>query len=105
MPAPDMQLVKLDPHWVEHEGKRCGVSFECPEHGTHTGPNAYCRQVVQFTPAIEGGHVASWQDNKHIWQRKGESFEALTLTPSVRAGCGWHGFVTAGMVTSCGDSK
>ncbi len=35
-----------------------------------------------------------------LWQRTGETFETLTLSPSVdasRAGC-WHGFITNGEV-------
>jgi len=45
------------------------------------------------------------------WDRQGESFDTLTLRPSIlrlkwkdRAGrehgCGWHGFITNGVVTS-----
>ncbi len=38
------------------------------------------------------------------WQRTGETFDTLTLTPSIhsrkeKGGCGWHGFITNGEVT------
>jgi hypothetical protein len=38
------------------------------------------------------------------WHREGETFETLTLTPSIfrnpaRGGCGWHGWITRGAVT------
>jgi hypothetical protein len=103
--------VDLDPHWVEHQDKICGVSFNCPEHGTGEG---WCRQVVPFTPAMDGTPTESWQANKHHWQRTGgvyyddqrvAGFEGMTLAPSVRAGCGWHGFITNGEATCCSDSK
>ena len=34
------------------------------------------------------------------WNRTGESFESLTLAPSIRRldNCGWHGFITNGEV-------
>jgi hypothetical protein len=46
------------------------------------------------------------------WNVGGSSLDDLTLTPSIQLlggvdenglpiGCGWHGFVTAGEVTSC----
>jgi hypothetical protein len=99
---PDRPLAELEPHWVEHEGKVCGVRFQCPEHhGTET----WCLQVVPFSPALDGTVTKSWQSNGHQWQRTGETFETLTLTPSIKASCGYHGFITGGIVTCCGDSK
>jgi hypothetical protein len=108
---PPIALVKLDPHWVENEGKVMGVSFDCPEHAT---PENWCRQVVPFTPAMDGSKVKTWQQNGAHWKRVGgtyhedqnlDGFSDLTLTPSVKAGCGWHGFITKGVVTCCKDSK
>lgn len=47
-------------------------------------------------PSIEPGHPR--------WRRAGETFETLTLTPSIlrtrsKGGCGWHGWITNGEVT------
>ncbi len=35
------------------------------------------------------------------WEVSGNSFDNLTLTPSIllQGGCGWHGFVTQGLVS------
>lgn len=109
---PPKKLVDLDPHWVEDEGRICGISFECPEHAT---PEVWCRQFVPFTPDMAGKEVKTRQKNEHIWKRVGgsynnkeqmlEGFADLSLSPSVKSGCGWHGFVTDGVVTCCGDSK
>ena len=31
----------------------------------------------------------------HYWERTGDTFETLKLTPSIQrvGGCGWHGFI------------
>jgi hypothetical protein len=55
---------------------------------------------VPFANPIDGGP----QLERHGWQRTGDTFETLTLTPSIlraraRGGCGWHGFITNGAVT------
>lgn len=49
-------------------------------------------------PPLEPGHPR--------WHRTGDTFETLTLTPSIlrsrdKGGCGWHGFITNGEVRSC----
>lgn len=41
-------------------------------------------------PALQIGHP--------LWQREGETFDTLKLTPSIlrskdKGGCGWHGFI------------
>ncbi len=73
-----------------------GVNFDCP-----CGCDSPC--FVPFTNPIGGGAPC---DPNHGWQRTGETFEALTLTPSIlrnpiRGGCGWHGFITNGEVLTC----
>jgi hypothetical protein len=47
-------------------------------------------------PIGPGPHV-----NEKGWRRTGDTFDTLTLTPSILriGGCGWHGFVTNGEVT------
>ena len=45
-------------------------------------------------------------DGEPTWQRTGDTFETLTLHPSIlrspqKGGCGWHGWVTNGEVRSC----
>jgi hypothetical protein len=34
----------------------------------------------------------------HLWQRTGNTFETLTLTPSIDASPDWHGYVTSGQI-------
>ena len=69
-----------------------GVVFDCP-CGDHDEEH---RCYVPFAnPIGPGPHV-----NEKGRQRTGDTFEALTLTPSVLriGGCGWHGFITNGEV-------
>lgn len=107
-----MKLLDLDPHWVGAGGEGVtrhdpatgaqvpvprregiGVSFECP-------CGCAIRCYVPFANPLDGGP----QEGTAGWQRTGDTFETLTLTPSIHriAGCAksWHGFITNGEVTT-----
>lgn len=97
--------------------------FDCPEG--HDG----CRVIIPFTPALDGSAVRVKHRNGAQWQRSGDSFETLTLSPSIRtiqqypsreaalaAGvmpeyyeermvCALHIFIRDGRIEFCGDSK
>lgn len=119
-----MRLASLSPRWVvgnyrdesnmEWQPGDCGpghparngmgISFECPIHGDGH------RLVVCFSNPVDGGPPV--QEGK-LWQRTGNTFDTLTLTPSVDAShylhlsCNgsehgttcWHGHVSDGNVT------
>lgn len=105
-----MRLTDLNPRWVGHGGNGyldkdrqpvpwrhgVGVSFECP-----CGCDQRC--FVNFKNPIDGGpHVDC---SGPFWQRTGETFETLTLAPSIlrdraKGGCGWHGFIREGQIIS-----
>lgn len=108
-----MKLVDLNPSWVGAGGegisdkhgnpllKREGIGmmFDCP-----------CRQCgvrgfVSFSNPFDGG-AAYIDPGEPTWSRTGDTFEALTLSPSIhrvkeKGGCGWHGWIKNGEVTSC----
>ena len=120
-----MRLAELNPHWVGlPAGHRSymewpihsGVSFLCP----------HCRAIrlaVLFRPVIDpGGYlpkIALWEASQYkdqlAWARTGDTFETLTLTPSVDfanplidpahpekgrfAFNHWHGHITNGEMT------
>jgi len=72
-----------------------GVIFRCP-CGNHDADHE-C--YVPFANPLDGGSSI-----ERGWQRTGDTFDTLTLTPSIlrsrsRGGCGWHGFITNGDVT------
>jgi hypothetical protein len=100
-----MRLTDLDPRWgidadiviggvLRHYENRHGmcVSFECPHCRT-------IRLAVWFANPIDG--LPPTDDAKHLWQRTGETFENLTLSPSIDASKDghWHGFLTNGEIT------
>jgi hypothetical protein len=106
------RLVDCNPRW----GLVCGddetrfatsyLTFECPEGH----PN--CEHSIPFTPSLEGEHQAVRQLNGAQWERRGETFETLTLTPSIArrpvAGhdtCAMHVNLTNGAFEFHGDSK
>ena len=106
-----MKLVDLDPRWVGAGGEGItrdgqpvperhgvGVTFLCPCR------SCGIRCYVPFANPLDGG--PAYEVDCACWQRTGETFDALTLTPSIlrstdKGGCGWHGFVTNGEVRGC----
>ncbi len=102
-----MMLRDLDPRWTcDAVGRHgMGISFDCPVHRTH-------RLAVAFANPVDGGQKMTGQSGpKYWWQRTGETFDDLTLGPSIDASdciwrhdgtiqtpC-WHGFITNGEVT------
>lgn len=115
-----MRLSELEPHWVATfdapEGVHQGVRFNCPCCGTQ-------RLVIMFDVSI-GDHPPADLDRLRevqadcdhpefhrelqdhhmgaiLWHRVGETFENLTLTPSIDASKWghWHGFITNGAIT------
>ncbi|MFI5296538.1 MAG: DUF6527 family protein [Polyangiales bacterium] len=100
-----MRLTDLSPRWVGVSDptprRRLGVTFDCPHCRT-------TRLGVFFANPLDGGerYVDPPPTNgappiarKH-WQRTGETFETLTLTPSIDASADghWHGHITNGEV-------
>ena len=100
-----MRLIDLNPEWIGSGGEGIfdkdmnpsparhgvGVMFDCP-----CGCGTRC--FIPFTQPLDGGSSIDY----HVtWERTGDSFENLTLTPSILriGGCGWHGFITNGEVT------
>ena len=111
-----MRLTDLEPRWVGAGGDgiyRRGPSGELvpvPErHGvgiTMRCPCGRCESplFVSFANPIDGG---SPHDPRRAakWTREGDTFETLTLRPSIlrstdKGGCGWHGFITAGEIVN-----
>ena len=116
-----MKLVDLNPRWGNRDHvrtERVGVWFDCP--------GACCSGKVSMVG--RGGYVPTEDEKERIWvpfanpldglppvsgapgfgwDREGETFETLTLKPSVDfkhgpgGSKGWHGFVTNGEVSTC----
>lgn len=123
------RLVDCNPRWVtgryagSDDDVPCGIHFDCPEG--HEG----CDHAIPFAPRLDGSPATSWYTSRAIWQRTGDTFETLTLTPSIarvpayasRAEaiargcldqnvtpsllCAFHGFIRDGAIEFCGDSR
>lgn len=111
MSARRTRLADCNPHWISgrYTGSEssvpCGVHFDCPEG--HDG----CSHAIPFTPALDGAARETWQANGAQWQRTGDTFETLTLAPSIRREprgpreCALHIFIRDGQIEFCGDSR
>jgi len=74
-----------------------GLLFDCP-----CGCESQC--FVGFANPLDGGPPHDPRAGAQ-WQRTGDTFETLTLTPSIlrskeKGGCGWHGFITNGGIVT-----
>lgn len=107
-----MKLVDLDPRFHNAGGpgvfthgpeglipaperSGVGISFNCP-----CGCDRRC--FVPFKNPLDGGPDYGLRPDGG-WQRAGNTFDTLTLTPSVQRldGCRWHGWITNGEARSC----
>lgn len=120
-----MKLTELNPRWVGAGGEGVsdkdgnpvperhgvGLSFDCPcascaaKRTGNEESDFYLRVFVGFANPLDGGPPHDPRPGAQ-WQRTGDTFETLTLTPSIQrhrvgdGGCDWHGFVTNGEVTN-----
>ena len=104
------RLIDADPSWwVPRDGDRTrkiGIIFDCPIH-------EHCSVGVPFSNPIGGGSGEPMHSSKALWERTGEDFDTLTISPSIHVlgevngpdGCQWHGYVRNGRFETCGDSQ
>lgn len=97
-----MRLTELNPRWLTctnpdlggSEGRSgMGISFQMPdcEH----------RITAWFKNPLDGGTPINEPDRPRcLWQRTGDTFDTLTLEPSIDASPDWHGWVRNGEVTN-----
>ena len=107
-----MRLVDLNPRWVGAGGEGVsdkngnpvperhgiGITFDCP-----CGCDVWGH--VSFSNPLDGG-APRISPGEPTWTRTGDTFETLTLSPSIlrskdKGGCGWHGWIKNGVVTGC----
>lgn len=104
------RLVDLSPRWFRSGGEGVtetatgkpvperngvGLSFECP-----CGCSQRC--AIHIDPPMDGKGPLD-RHGQNVWTRTGDSFENLTLRPSIQrvGGCKWHGFITDGVAEPC----
>lgn len=86
-----MKLTELNPRWY---AGGYGLSFDCP-----CGRGSECQVFVAFENPLDGSER---KPGFHAyWRREGDSFESLTLSPSIlNQLCGWHGWLRKGELCS-----
>lgn len=107
-----MKLVDLNPTWIGAGGE--GVTRNgqpVPErHGIGVGCDCPCGAdgcwlAVYFSNPLDGLPPDPFYVPHHVWDRTGDTFETLTLRPSIQRadpdGCRWHGFLTNGEFVAC----
>ena len=83
------RLIDLNPEWIGAEGELpYALEFDCP-CGTK------CTWVRVYLP-IEGR-----AQHSVTWAATGDTFETLTLSPSIHAPGHWHGWLRNGVLESC----
>ena len=112
------QLVDLKPHWINLPGAAPGVcfyvgaSFLHPSHDHSKCPTCGAsrerRLAFSFWPPIDPENLLRLMDagsmeqmSKHYHRRvSGETFDTLTIMPSIGLDPLWHGNITNGEVIS-----
>ena len=110
-----MRLIDLDPHWIGLLNAADGVKFyvgvsflcpHCPADAPLHGPVRRRRLAVSFWPPIDPDNwlprMAGEPKPPHPHKRlRGETFETLTLHPSVGFDSigHWHGTIVDGVCT------
>jgi hypothetical protein len=111
-----MKLTELEPKWVgisgdgiiwekRSENVRFGVTFRCPHCGARVGvmfkpfidPDGLAPLIQWTLPGAPDPNTGEVREVKW-WRREGDSFDDLTLTPSVNVDGHWHGHITNGAV-------
>lgn len=96
-----MRLTELNPRFVQYNGQRLGITFDCPHCRKQRLGVAFQHQGLEH---IESQAILSVSPNTKIWTETNpepDTFENLTLTPSIDCSSSghWHGFITNGEVS------
>ncbi len=114
-----MKLTKLNPRWFDVPGvgtNKDGMTFVCPCAKCQGDQFNARRLGIQFANPVGGEPLplmTQKQKNVHLfglrtfdiamnylWQRTGETFEDITLSPSIDASNSghWHGHIINGEI-------
>lgn len=98
-----MKLTELDPQFLGAGGEGISDAQGNPvpaRHGVGIGFDCPCgcgeRCYIEFVNPLDGKGLH--RKDGHVWNRTGDTFETLTLSPSIQRthGCRWHGFIENG---------
>ena len=96
-----MQLTELDPRWMTIPGRHgLGMSFYCP-HCQNARIPIWFKNPIDGGPPITKEQAKIGEDQTlYLWARSGDTFEDITLSPSVDVSewRHWHGFIRNGEI-------
>lgn len=94
------RLVDLNPKWVEVHGtgEVYGIRYNCPCRSAACEMGGWS---VVPTKSNFLGKPSSADAVARGWDITGDSFENITLAPSIHHVGHWHGFLTNGVLVSC----
>ena len=97
--TPPERLADLDPRWIGASGERegVGIRFECPCRSESCAWGGLVG--IAFANPLDGGAGVDGMGPR--WQRTGDTFETLTLSPSIHLVGHWHGWLRNGVLESC----
>lgn len=110
-------LIELEPAWIvesENDQRKVGLKFLCPCHSCHgwniTLAIRFVNPIGGGPPSVDRAGLIGNNDGKR-WTRSGDTFETLTISPSIDATLDaagnplppnrkhWHGMIANGHVT------
>lgn len=105
--TPPRKLVDLNPKFFKAHGhpdrSGLGITFDCPCLDPKCAWGGTI--AIHFANPIDGKSQLSWsgesRPNETFWQRTGETFETLSLSPSIHCVGHWHGWLRNGVLESC----
>ena len=108
------KLVDLNPSWIGAGGEGVTQNGQPVPYRPGVGLHCDCpcgcgsELFVPFANPLDGGPPHDPRPHA-TWTRDGDTFETLTLHPSIKrvphnGSCGWHGFIEKGEIKTCGDS-
>ena len=100
-----MKLTDLHPHWITDEVTGLKMLwFDCPAHpeaSEHDWVAIRVSEKPSHQMEVPNASFPTTDDYKvNVWQVTGDSFENLTISPSIDMKGHWHGFITNGQVTN-----
>jgi hypothetical protein len=114
-----VRLTELEPHWCADfdapgnvkqgltflcpccKAIRLGAWFDVPVCGSPAiDPEAFRRRLEEFRDEDSDHPAYTTHIGRILWKRNGNTFDVMTLTPSIDASKfgHWHGFITNGAI-------
>ena len=105
------RLTELEPRWIgltlDGSDARFGVTFKCPHCDTRIGalfkpfmdPENITAKMAWAMPGAPDMNTGAQREAKWWHRVSGETFDTLTLSPSIDCAGHWHGFITNGQIT------